>query len=131
MSLSLDLALIGAVGAASLAFGVTVVTGGSMEPALSRGDLVLYRKGPGTPRPGDVVLLGAAGHRYVHRVVSVSRRGMLVTRGDANPIPDLTPTPVAGVRGTVLAQLHLGRLVARLATSARHARLWSQSNTER
>ncbi len=131
LSLSLDVALISACAAGSLSFGGSVVSGGSMEPALKRGDVVVYRKGAGQrPDAGDLVVLGGVGHRYVHRVVTVSRGGMIVTRGDANPIPDLEPTATAAIQGRVVAVLPSGRICEGLATSARHARLWSQSHSE-
>ncbi len=100
-----------------------------MEPAVSRWDLVVYRKAAARPRSGQLVMLGRRGHAWVHRVVRVTDRGTIVTRGDANPIPDLEETSTAAVRGTVVAVIPTGRLLARLASWGGRARLWSQSHT--
>ena len=65
-----------------------VVEGASMEPELSRGDLVLVRAG-GEPAVGDVVLYRdpAMGVRVLHRVKAVES-GRLVLQGDANDFSD-------------------------------------------
>ncbi|HEY3317324.1 MAG TPA: S24/S26 family peptidase [Coriobacteriia bacterium] len=115
----LDVVAIGALAVAASAFGVSVVSGGSMEPALARGDLVLYRKGPGQVGSGRMVLLGTPRGEYVHRVVVRTARETILTRGDANPIADREETSVAAVRGTVVAVVPSGRLFPRLAASRR------------
>ena len=65
-----------------------VVEGASMEPGLSRGDLVLVRAGS-APRVGDVVLYRdpVLGVRLLHRVIRVDG-GRLVLKGDANDFVD-------------------------------------------
>jgi signal peptidase I len=65
-----------------------VVEGASMEPELSRGDLVLVRAGA-TPAVGDVVLYGdpTLGVRVLHRVIRVDG-DRLVLKGDANDFVD-------------------------------------------
>lgn len=65
-----------------------VVEGASMEPGLSRGDLVLVRAG-GAPRVGDVVLYRdqVLGVRLLHRVIRFDG-GRLVLKGDANDFVD-------------------------------------------
>ena len=71
-----------------------VVDGASMEPALSRGDLVLVRAG-GEPAVGDVVLYRdpEMNVRVLHRVSDVEN-GRLVLRGDANDfLDDARPRP--------------------------------------
>jgi signal peptidase I len=71
-----------------------IVEGMSMEPGLSRGDLVLVRAG-GPPVVGDVVLYRdpALGVRVLHRVVRVEN-GRLVLQGDANDfVDDARPRP--------------------------------------
>jgi signal peptidase I len=71
-----------------------VVEGASMEPALSRGDLVLVRAG-GDPTVGDVVLYRdpEMGVRVLHRVTSIES-GRLVLQGDANDfVDDARPLP--------------------------------------
>jgi signal peptidase I len=71
-----------------------VVEGSSMEPGLSRGDLVLVRAGS-RPTIGDVVLYRdpSLGARVLHRVTDVEG-GRLVLRGDANDfLDDVRPRP--------------------------------------
>jgi signal peptidase I len=65
-----------------------VVEGASMEPGLSKGDLVLVRAGT-TPAVGDVVLYGdpTLGVRVLHRVIRVDG-DRLVLKGDANDFVD-------------------------------------------
>ncbi len=76
-----------------------VVEGASMEPGLSRGDLVLVRAGQ-TPRVGDVVLYRdpALGVRVLHRVIRVDD-DRLVLKGDANEWVDDTHPRSADVVG--------------------------------
>ena len=71
-----------------------VVDGTSMEPGLSRGDLVLVRAG-GEPGIGHVVLYRdpELGVRVLHRVSDVEN-GRLVLKGDANDfLDDARPRP--------------------------------------
>ena len=65
-----------------------VVEGASMEPGLSRGDLVLVRGGS-DPDVGDVVLYrdSTLGVRVLHRVIG-KEDGRLVLQGDANDFVD-------------------------------------------
>jgi signal peptidase I len=65
-----------------------VVEGASMEPGLSRGDLVLVRAGA-RPAVGDVVLYRdpSLGVRVLHRVIRVED-DRLVLKGDANDFVD-------------------------------------------
>ncbi len=71
-----------------------VVEGASMEPGLSRGDLVLVR-GRDEPEIGDAVLYRdpALGVRVLHRVIG-EEGGRLVLQGDANDfVDDAHPLP--------------------------------------
>jgi len=87
------------------------VVSGSMAPAVPTGSVVLA--GP-VHRPdaelpvGTIVVVpdpAAGGRLCVHRIVARDDEGLLVTRGDANPWPDVThvrPEQVAGrVRAVV------------------------------
>lgn len=68
----------------------TVVASGSMEPALRRGDAVIYSEraieetGEGTV----VVFDNENGISIIHRVTAVNDDGSLTTRGDANQSAD-------------------------------------------
>ena len=71
-----------------------VVEGASMEPGLSRGDLVLVRGGH-EPEVGDAVLYRdpVLGVRVLHRVIA-KEDGRLQLQGDANDfVDDARPRP--------------------------------------
>lgn len=92
------------------------VVGGSMEPALRSGDMVLVSDA--APEVRDIVLLEQPGHGPVlHRVVG-RRAGLFVTRGDANPTDDRTLARPEWVRGRVAVVVPAGRAVDRLAKAA-------------
>ncbi len=100
--------LAGAVVVVPRVLGATPLTvlSGSMEPALSPGDVVVVRPvDPGELRTGDVVTVQPVSGDptlVTHRVVQVDRDGTdvtgLVTRGDANGAADapLVPDQVMG-----------------------------------
>lgn len=80
----------------------TVVASGSMEPALRRGDTVIY-----VERTIDEVAIGEivifdGGHDVatIHRIVGIDEAGLLTTRGDANPSNDSAPVTADQLRGS-------------------------------
>ncbi len=82
-------------------FGSAVVLTGSMEPVLSPNDLIFVVKSRNYA-VGDVVVFTTGGTPVVHRVIqSDAESGLLVTKGDANNIPD-DPVPVSRVKGKML-----------------------------
>jgi signal peptidase I len=94
------LGTLAACGLVPMLFGLSgsVVQSGSMEPHISRGDVVLSRALPANARPpiGRVITfrapVGSATSGFVlHRLVAANDNGSLVTRGDANANPDSTP----------------------------------------
>ena len=69
------------------------VDGYSMLPTLEGGDLVVIRSVPiGSVHVGDIIvyngLCSTGGESVVHRVVSITSSGGLITEGDNNPGPD-------------------------------------------
>jgi signal peptidase I len=102
-------------------YGAVYVGGGSMSPTLLRGDLVVVRKGAGGVRERDVVLVEKPGWPggVLHRVVEEMLDDRLVLQGDANPVPDLEPTPVSAVRGVVTFVIPTGRVLAVVEALAR------------
>jgi signal peptidase I len=120
-------------GAAAPFAGAVLIAGGSMEPALHPGDVLVYSRRVGTLATNDVVVIEKASWRrpVVHRVVGRGASGGFVTQGDANPIPDREEVTTADVRGRGLAVLPLSRAVRRLAVLAASARLLLQSKTAR
>lgn len=95
--------------------GVLYVEGGSMEPALHAGDLIVYRRMGAVFGRGDMVVFEHDGTLVVHRVAGVLRDGALRTRGDANHVVDGEPVPASAVRGEVALTVPVGRLAASLA----------------
>jgi len=90
------------------------VSGGSMYPALRDGDVV-FVSSKREPVAGDIALLHAPGHGPVlHRVVERRGDGTLLTKGDANRLPDFAPTPKTAVQGTVVRVLPAGALLERV-----------------
>jgi len=90
---------------------VVVVTGSSMEPALSKGDVCLVLRGQKVGA-GDVVLYRRSGDRQVvHRVMKVGEDHRVITKGDANRAEDRDPVPRDDVVGPVVLVLPVGTAV--------------------
>ena len=85
-------------------WGASVVLSGSMEPALSVGDLLIVRQADAY-QPGDIVVYQAERMAVVHRLVSVDAQSA-VTKGDANPSQD-KPIPVSAIKGRVVSAIPL------------------------
>ncbi len=107
------------------------VAGGSMEPALYPGDIVLVRRGAAA-REGRMVLVREPGRTAVlHRVVRASGGGRWVLRGDANPIEDLNAVDDRFIAGAVDRVLPAGALLARWRSASAYAKLTAQQNSTR
>lgn len=82
-----------------------VVSSWSMDPTLHIGDLIVVM-GTEQINPGDIIVYSSWGGRLiVHRVVRVEvANGVAyyVTKGDANPVPDLRPVTRSEVKGKVI-----------------------------
>jgi signal peptidase I len=100
-------------------YGVLFIEGGSMAPAVSAGDFVVYRRVSPRLATGDLVVFEHAGTLVVHRVAALLRDGGLRTRGDANRSLDALPVDAADVRGEVVLVVPTGAVVSRLAATAR------------
>ena len=103
-----------------------VVEGASMEPGLSRGDLVLVRGG-GDADVGDAVLYRdpTLGVRVLHRVIA-KEDGRLVLQGDANDfVDDARPRPsdVIGAYWFSIPRAGSASLLAAAAASCGAARV--------
>lgn len=94
--------------------GSAVVLSGSMEPELSRGDLIIVREA-GEYDVNDVVVYQQDGILIVHRIIKVSDEE-IITKGDANPVAD-QPISAEAIRGKVVMTVPLaGTLVNLLKT---------------
>ena len=96
--------------------GASVVLSGSMEPALSVGDLLLLKQEE-SYQPGQIVVYQSGSIAVVHRLTAIDA-DTAVTQGDANDSPD-APIPVAAIKGRVaMAIPGVGHLVWALKTPA-------------
>lgn len=100
-----------------------VVLSGSMEPALSRDDLIVVSREPVRDvRPGQVITFARPHHpgqTVTHRVVAIRRapagRLTVTTRGDANPAPERWSIPADGTVGRLRLRIAgVGALAAPL-----------------
>lgn len=88
---------------AAMGWRPDVILTGSMAPAIMPGDVVV--SAPIKPRdiiPGRVLLVDnplRPGELLLHRAVSITSNGSIITRGDANQSADSAPVPIASVRG--------------------------------
>jgi len=98
-----DLVLIIALGfALFLAYGlvgnrwyhVVAVEGGSMEPTITRGDLIVVTPAPRQIEPGMILVMSVDGRVVTHRVIDIRADGSLVTKGDANAVVDDWKGPI-------------------------------------
>lgn len=80
------------VGIRVLGLGTFIVTGGSMEPSIHKGSLVLVQPiSPSEVTVGDVITFQQYDQTTTHRVIGVgkSERGLsFQTKGDANVVAD-------------------------------------------
>ncbi len=130
-TLMLLLVLAAAVWTATQHWQPVRVTGGSMQPALSEGDLVLVDK-RGRAGSGRIALLESPRHGPVlHRIVSVGPDGSVVTKGDANKVTDFDSLPATSVVGPVVAVVPVGRWIARWRGNAPYATMTAQQNSSR
>ena len=85
-----------------------VVLSGSMEPAISPGDVVIVNEVPASAiAVGDVITYGGSESSppTTHRVIGVQEQGgelVFETKGDANENADLATAPASTVRGKVM-----------------------------
>ena len=129
-------AIVAAALAGRAAFGVCVVDGGSMRPALEPADVLVFERHPRAVAAGDVVVFPRAGWPggVAHRVTLVLPGGLLTTRGDANPVPDREPVRTRSLIGRVVARVPSGAVGASVATALRrwytHEPIEQQAMTE-
>ena len=84
---------------------VLTVAGGSMEPTISRGDLIVVAPPPSEVQPGMILVMTVDGEVVTHRVVAVNADGTVVTRGDANSVNDAWGSRQIQVEGLYVATI--------------------------
>lgn len=100
------LGIAGALGIPQLmGYKVCAVLTGSMEPTLPVGSVVYIQPvAPQGIQVGDVLTFRASGFDSLatHRVMEIDKEhGSFITKGDRNPVNDLTPVPFANTVGKV------------------------------
>ncbi len=113
--------LIAAWGVVAVFFGATMVHGGSMEPSVAPGDIVVYRRSAAVVGEGDIVYFAHPEwpQGVVHRVVEVMPDGAVRTRGDANGAIDREAVPRRRIHGVATFVVPSGKAVAGLLEAVR------------
>ena len=82
-----------------------IVTGGSMEPTIHKGSLVLVQPAsPSEVKTGDVITFQQYGQTTTHRVIQVAQSAQgeaFTTKGDANTVADPEAKTFSGQVGVV------------------------------
>lgn len=95
-------------------YGLADVLSGSMEPTLSKGDLLIVHKQK-EYKTGDIVVYQSGSELIVHRIITISN-GVVITRGDANDTAD-PPFQKSQIRGSVVGHIPHAGTVANLLKS--------------
>jgi signal peptidase I len=99
-----------------LGLGTYIVTGGSMEPGIHKGALVLVESvSPSAVQVGDVITFQQYDQTTTHRVIALSQIAqghVFTTKGDANVVADPEDKTFAGAVGVVRLSLPLAGYVA-------------------
>lgn len=97
--------------------GAAIVLSGSMEPELSKGDLIFVKKITSIEQLAlrDVVVYQDDGMLVVHRIVDM-QGDTIITQGDANNVTD-DPITIAEIKGKVTAHVpFVGTIVSGIKT---------------
>lgn len=95
-------------------YGAAVVLSGSMEPTLSKGDLIVVEEAD-SYAVDDMVVYQDGRSLVVHRVIEITEEGV-ITQGDANNTPD-APVEAKVIKGKVWFYIPwVGELVNLLKT---------------
>ena len=98
--------------------GTFIVTGGSMEPSIQQGSLVLVQPvSPSEVKVGDVITFQHYEQTTTHRVTGISSTSLgpvFKTKGDANVVADPEDKTFAGQVGIVRAALPIAGYLSAL-----------------
>ena len=84
-----------------------VVDTDSMEPALSKGDLIIIRKCTYNDlKKGLIITFKNRGELITHRIVSINEgNGKIVTKGDKNKLEDIEPVRFDDIEGIFMFKM--------------------------
>jgi signal peptidase I len=103
-------------------YHVLTVEGGSMEPTIGWGDLIVITKPPEELKPGMIVTMQVKDKIVTHRVLQVDP---LITQGDANGAPDAWESEDVRVVGVVRFSVpSLGRLLDTIHLAGLGSNAW-------
>lgn len=95
-------------------YGAAVVLSGSMEPELSKGDLIIVKESE-NPAVNDIVVFQDGGSLVVHRIMEIDEE-TVTTKGDANNVAD-EPVDISAVKGKVIFDIpYVGNVAGFLKT---------------
>ncbi len=98
-----------------LGYSAAVVMGGSMAPALPLGSLILVEPtAPAAVSVGDVITFVLPDRLITHRVIAIEHDDLgirLMTKGDANDVPDPVAVRAGGAIGAVRLSVPLAGYV--------------------
>lgn len=92
-----------------IGFRPVIVVGGSMEPTLEIGDVVIIKKLPQEQiKVGDILTykLSENGDYCTHRIIEIDENGNFKTQGDANDSPDPAIVKYNNVIGITYYKFH-------------------------
>jgi len=113
--LTVAFVLIGLLTIAYLLVPKFVIGSGSMEPTLPVGTIVVVQPTEDL-KPTDIITFQQEGDSRptTHTFIGYAEDGSLMTKGDANPTPDVHSTPLTmeNVKGKVVFAIFIPRLIA-------------------
>lgn len=112
LAVALFSACLGLIAIRILGMGTFVVTGSSMEPAISKGALVIVEPvAPAAVSRGDIITFDHYGQMTTHRVIAIDGSNAasptFTTKGDANTVADPEPIHFPGQVGVYRASIPL------------------------
>ncbi len=91
-----------------------IVLSGSMEPSVSTGSLVFVNTKAVRPSPGDIITYRLQDNLVTHRIIQ-DLGAAWITKGDANPSPDISPVKKSQLTGTLFFSIpYLGFFAAEI-----------------
>jgi signal peptidase len=121
VTVAVSVALVMLLGPRLFGWQFATVLTGSMEPHLPVGSVaVTVPVDPANVRVGDVIAFTQEDRTISHRVIKIGGKAgarSFVTKGDANPTPDVDPVSQAAVKGRVVFDIWSGGYIVQAIRS--------------